>query len=268
MSAPAIPQDDLRERVIAAVRDAKKPVTFKFLAKSLKSKDEALGAALESAVGANQVYRWPDYRRSQWFWNVPPDEKAREAIVTAAATHAFSKTDLSKAAAKVLPGFPVNRMASLVSALVAENQLQAVPAFGSGSKLLVRPGDSQAYFHAARAFIEKKFRSAGFDPAPFFAENSTPQDKLTAKQVDAAALILDAVRSLEPVKGVPVSTLRLRKQLGGLSKQQFDAAALELRKNQEVSLSLHADPHNVSQEDKDLLIDGQDGTYYVAIALR
>jgi hypothetical protein len=48
----------------------------------------------------------------------------------------------------------------------------------------------------------------------------------------------------------------------------LDLAALELRNKQQAFLSLHADPHNISQEDKNILIDGQDGTYYVAIAIR
>ncbi len=85
---------------------------------------------------------------------------------------------------------------------------------------------------------------------------------------DAAKLILEAVHSLEPVRGVPVSTLRLRNHLPNLTKREFDAAALELRKKQQVFLSQHADPYNLAQDDKNLLIDGQDGTYYVAIAIR
>jgi hypothetical protein len=119
-----------------------------------------------------------------------------------------------------------------------------------------------------RSFVANTIRLAGFDPAAFFNENSATQDKLTDTQVDDAALVLEAVRSLEPVKGVPVSTLRLRNYLSQLSKNEFDAAALELRKRQQVFLSLHADPYNISQEDQDLLIDGRDGTYYVAIAIR
>jgi hypothetical protein len=53
-----------------------------------------------------------------------------------------------------------------------------------------------------------------------------------------------------------------------LTKRELDAAALELREKQQVYLSLDADPYNLSQEDKNLLIDGQDGTYYVAVAIR
>jgi hypothetical protein len=270
MSAPAIPQSDLRERIVAAVREGKKPVTFKGLVKLVKAKmaeDAPFHAALESAVGASQVYRWPDYRRSQYFWHVPPEQAAREAIL-AAVTQALSKPALSKLAAKKLPGFPAKRVESVVSVLLAEKQLQTVPAFGGRAKLLVRAGDHEAYFNAARSFVEQKIRLAGFDPAGFFTENLSPHDELTVAQVDAAKLILDAVQSLEPVKGVPVSTLRLRNHLPDLTKHEFDAAALELRRKQQVSLSLHADPCNLSPEEKDPLIDGQDGTYYVAIAIR
>lgn len=267
MSAPAIPESDLRERIIAEVQATSKPITFKDLGKRVKAKDEPLRAALEPVIAAGQVYRWPDRGRSQYFWNVAPEEKAREAILAAAATKALSKPDLIKAASKKVPGFSVERLANVVMDLIAERQLQKVPAFASSAKLMVRAGDSEAYGNAARAFIEKKFLAAGFDPAAFSPANS-PHDKLITTQVDAAALILEAVRSLEPVKGVPVSTLRLRNCLPNLSKQEFDAAALELRKKQEVFLSQHSDPYNLSQEEKDLLIDGQDGTYYVAIAIR
>jgi hypothetical protein len=276
MSARAIPQDALRERIVAAVLDAKKPVTVRNLAKILKVKkaDHAsLQAAVEVAVGAGQVYRWPDRGRSQYFWHVAPEQAAREAVLACAADQALLKIALSRLAAKKLPGFTAKRVESIVSALVAENELQAVPGFAGSAKLLVRAGDREAYFNAARSFIEEKIRLAGFDPAAFFRDSPVGQDKatdakLTDARADGAALIIDAVRTMEPVKGVPVSTLRLRNRLPHLSKHEFDAAALELRKKQQVFLSQHADPYNLSQEDKDLLIDGQDGTYYVAIAIR
>ncbi len=268
MSAPAIPQSDLVERIVAAVRDAAKPVSFKGLAKLMKLKEEPLRVALEWAVAAGQVHRWPDRRGTQYFWNVAPEEKAREAILSVAAAEALSKAALTKLAAKKLPGFPVKRVESIVAALLAESHLHAVPGFSGSAKLLVRAGGQKAYFSTARAFLEKKIRSAGFDPAAFFSGSSAAQDKLTGPQVDSAALVLEAVRALEPVKGVPVSTLRLRNYLPNLSKQEFDASALRLRQEQKVSLSLHADAYNSSQDEKQSLIDGQDGTYYVAIAIR
>jgi hypothetical protein len=259
MPKPAIPSGDLRERIFVAVRDAKKPVTFKHLAKLVKAQDEPFRVALESALGAGQVHRWPDFRRSQYFWNVPAELKAREAILAIAAMEALPKRALSTSAAKNVPGLSIKRMESVVLAMVGEKQLQTVRAFTGNSKLFFRAGEHDVYFKAVRSFVEKKIRSAGFDPTGFFTEKSSPKGALT---------ILEAIRSLEPVKGVPVSTLRLRNNLPDLKKREFDAAALELRKEQRVFLSQHADPYNLSQEDKDLLIDGKDGTYYVAVAIR
>jgi hypothetical protein len=257
MTEPS-PQGDLRDRILAALRDAKKPVTFKAIAQQLKTKDEPLRAALDLAVGEKLVYRWPDFRRSQYFWHLSSEQMAREAVLTAAAAQPLSRPKLIAAAARKLPGFSAERLKPVVSALVAEKQLQTVRALGS---LMVRANDCQSYFNAARSFMEKTIRGAGFDPAGFFAGSPLADD-------NAAALMLEAVRSLEPVRGVPVSTLRLRNHLPNLGKLEFDAAALELRKRQEVFLSQHVDTFNISEEDKSLLIDGQDGTYYVAISLR
>ena len=272
MSAPAVPKGDLTERILAAVRAAEKPVSFTNLAKSVKVKkaeSDLFGAALESAVDAGHLYRWPDRRRSQYFWRITPEQASRDAVLKVASNQALSKSDLSKAASRNLHGLPVKHLEPVVSALLAEKELQAVPAFTGNSKLLVRAGGYKAYFNAARSFVEKRIRSAGFDPAAFFTEDSSQHDKLTAtQQVETTALILEAVRSLEPVRGVPVSTMRLRNHIPNLTKHEFDAAALELRKKQHVFLSQHVDPYNISQDEKDLLIDGQDGTYYVAIAIR
>jgi hypothetical protein len=267
MPATAIPPGDFRERIAAALSGQKKPVTFKSLAKLMKAggKFEApFRDALEAAVASGEVYRWPDSRRVQYFWHVSPERAAREAILAAAAPCALSKADLSKAASRKLPGYSAKGVEAMVSALVGEKQLQLVPGIAGRAKLLVRTGDRDAYLTAARLFIEKKIRSAGFDPAEYTARNSTQVDK----PADAAALILEAVKRLEPVPGVPVSTLRLRNHLPNLAKGEFDAAALELRRNQQVFLSQHTDIWNISGEDKNLLIDGQDGTYYVAIAIR
>ncbi len=261
-------QGDPRGRILAAVRAAGKPVTYTGLFKLVQGPAEDFRAALEAAAVAGEVFRWPDYRRSQYFWHATPEEKAREAVLAAAGDFVLSKADLAKAAARKLSGLSANRWEAAVSALMAEKKLKPVPAFEGKAKLLARSGDRTAYFRAARTFIEKKIRDAGFDPTEFFTQDSSRHDKLSETHADAAALVLDAVRFLEPVRGVPVSTLRLRNHLPSLSKQEFDMAALELRKKQEVFLSQHVDPYNISREDKDLLIDGRDGTYYVGIAIR
>jgi hypothetical protein len=247
-------ETDLPERVSAALRDARKPVSFKALAKLLKAKEEPLRQALETA----KAHRWPG--RTEPFWSVSAEQKAREAILQTAEVQAFSKAELSKKAAKLAFGIPAKQMESYVSVLLAEKELRAVPAFSGSAKLLVRRDGQQAYFKAAREFIEKKILKAEFQPSAFFEKDSA--------STNAAEEILEAVKSLEPVRGVPVSTLRLRNHFAKMSKREFDEAALELRQRQQVILSLHADPHNLGQEEKESLIEGHDGTYYVAVAIR
>jgi hypothetical protein len=258
MSAPARPEGDLRERIVAAVRDAKKPVTFKGLAKLVKVSDELLRMEVESAANAGQIYRWAG-GRSQSYWNVSSDEKVRESLLAAAAGHAFSRAALSKTAAKALPGFSGRKVEPYVTALAGEKKLQTVPAFSGSAKLYIQTGDREAYVQAAHAFAEAKIRAAGF-------AIDLPEASRGAG-ADVGTLIVEAVRSLETVPGVPVSTRRLRHQLRSLSKQEFDSAALELRQKQQVILSQHVDPYNASEEEKEELIDGQDGTYYVAVTL-
>ena len=160
---------------------------------------------------------------------------------------------------KKVPGFAPQAVGRIVANLISDQRLQQVPAFSAG-KLLISSGKVAAYSASARAFIEQKFRKAGFDPAEFLTPHSSDND--------AAGLILAAVRELEPVTGVPVSAQRLRNHLPTLSKSEFDAAALKLRKELQVFLSLHHDPHNLPPQERDLLIDGGDGTYYVAISIR
>jgi len=252
---------EIRERIVSNLRAASKPVTFKSLVALTKAKEDAVQEALAQGAAAGEAYRWPDVRGSQCFWRMDANQKASEEILKAVAKAPLAKPALVKAPAKQLPGFSKGRIEAAIDWLVAEKQLQFVPAFSSRARLLLRTGDQETYFRAARAFVEEKIRKAGFADEAFVISAPVPQR-------DAAALILDAVKSLEPVRGVPVSTLRLRNHLPNLSKQQFDLAALELRKRQEVYLNQHTDPYNQSQSDKDLLIDGQDGTYYVAISIR
>jgi hypothetical protein len=266
MSSPATPhpgdlrQGDLRERIVTALRSAKKPVTFKALLKRMKAPEEAVVAELGATMESGSVYRWPS--KGQSYWASDPVAQAREAILKVAPVEALSSAELAKRAAKLTDKLPPKYLADHIQDLEREKTLQAVPAFSGSTKLFMLTGAQDAYFKAARSFIESKIAQAGFDASRFFV-GSEP-----ATGSDLAERILETVKTMEPVKGVPVSTLRLRNHFRDVSKHDFDKAALELRKKQSVFLSQHADPHNISAEDKELLIDGQDGTYYVAIALR
>jgi hypothetical protein len=265
MSISETPIAEGVDRVFALLQQAEKPQSFNQLKKGAHLDEGALTSALEAGIEQRTVFKWPDFRRSQYFWSRPAEQAAREAVLAVAAEEALSKSRLMEQACKRVRGFQTKAMAPIVAELVASKDLREVSAFTSG-KLLVRSDvAAAAYSAAARKFIEQKFRKAGLE-LPTFAAAVTPDGPVQAR--DAGTEILEAMQSLEPVPGVPVSTQRLRARLPQLSKRQFDAAALELRNSEQVFLSLHHDPHNLPQEERDLLIDGGDGTFYVAIAVR
>lgn len=276
MSSSETAPVDAIGRVVALLEAAPKPLTFLKLKQAVRLGDAELKSALDAAAAQGAVFRWPDYRRSQYFWFQSPDNAAQQAVLAIATDEALPQTKLVERASKRIPGFSRERMQGIVMNLIADHELQQVPAFTTG-KLLVRSGRSAAYAASARKFIEEKFRKAGLDPNQLLtARRDTPALERSGDETapygrssgTAADQILEVMRSLEPVVGVPVSAQRLRNHLRDLNKHDFDAAALELRKRQQVSLSLHHDPHNLPQEERDLLIDGGDGTYYVAIAIR
>jgi len=276
MPTSETPLAEATGRIISLLQPAEKPLTFKklkgalnkFSKKAERLNDAELKTAIEAAINQRAVFRWPDYRGTQYFWRHSPDQAAQQAVLAIAAEEALAKTELIGRACKKVQGFSQKAMHRIVVDLVTSRELQQVAAFTSGN-LVIRTGSRAAYAAAARKFIEEKLRKAGFDPAEFLRPRALAGARpAPTASLDAAARILEAIRSLEPNSGVPVSTQNLRNHLPALSKSQFDTAGLKLRDTEQVFLSLHHDPHNLPQHERDLLIDGGDGKFYVAIGIR
>jgi hypothetical protein len=260
VSAPGNSQFETVKHVLSLLNSAQKPLTFRKLRESAGLNEESLKIALEAALAQGAAFRWPDYRRLQYFWSRSAEVAAREAALETSSKIALSATALAEQARKSVPGFSKKAMEPIVASLLSERRLQKVESFTSG-KLLIRPGDSAAYAASARAFVENKFRKSGLDPSALFS----PSPPASANALEP---LLDAVRSLQPSEGVPVTAQRLRQHLPALSKLEFDKAALELRESQQVFLALHHDPFSLTHPERDLLIDGGEGTFYVSIAIR
>jgi hypothetical protein len=268
MSSPENVKADAVQHVVELLRIAPKPLTFGQLKEQAHMNEGVLRSVLEVATAHGGAFRWPDYRRLQYFWSQSAEQAARQALLEESSKLAFFQTKLIEQARKRVPGFSKKAMQLIVASLVAEGHLQKVDAFSTG-KLLIKHGESAAYATYARDLILKKCRKAGLDPSAFFASLMPREDKpAPVGSANAPELLLNAVRSLQPSEGVPVTAHRLRNQLSILGKSEFDAAALKLRRNQQVFLALHHDPFSLPQTERDLLIDGGDGTYYVSIAIR
>lgn len=268
MSSPENLRPDAVERVVELLSAAAKPLTFGQLKKDARMDEGALRDALEMATAQGRAFRWPEYRRRQYFWSQSAEHVARQAVLETSSRLALSQTALIEQARKRVRGFSQEAMRPILVNLVAEGHLRKVGALSAG-QVLIRPGETAAYSASARAFVEGKFRKAGLDPAAFFGPQPPRQDQPAAPaSANQAELLLGAVRAMQPSEGVPVTAQRLRHRLPALGKSELDAAALELRRNQQVFLTLHHDPFSLPQPERDLLIDGGDGTYYVSIAIR
>jgi hypothetical protein len=267
MSTPGPPPAEATQRIVAILEPALKPVTFGQLKKAAHLDNAGTTRALEAAINQGAVFRWPDYRRSQYFWRQSPMETARQAVLTIASGEAYSRSRLAERARRTIPGFSIKEMNRIVSDLISTRELQQVPAFTTG-KLLIRAGAAAAYETTARKFIAEKFRKAGLDRVSVPAPGSAGAGERGAEPHDAETRILEAIRSLEPVPGVPVSTQRLRNHLKTMDKHDFDRAAIRLRDAGKIFLSLHHDAHNLPQAQRDQLVDSDDGNFHVALAVR
>lgn len=252
MSFTAEPPTGAAATIREILARASAPVPLKTLVKQSRFPDEVLRQTLALEEGRHRIFRWPDARRQPRFWSIAPAEFARAQILQIASECALPATELTKHARKKVHGYPDKQLRSLVQQLVKDKELRRYPGFGRESGLLGSAGHPAAYVEAARRFKEK----------------IDAKVRAEAGSVDAAASILEAMRRLEPVAGVPVSVKELRAALPVLAKSEFDGAALALWKERKVFLSRHDYPRSLPPEDLALLIAGPDGNVYVAITAR
>lgn len=244
MSSVATPAGDASALLQEALQESPAPVTLKVLEKRLKLSGEQLRSALATAA------RWPDQRKQQRFWHRTPEDLTRELILFAATECAQPAAGLVKAVKKRSHGYPPKLITGVVQQLVRDKELRKYSPFGRGGVLLGRAGCPAAYAAAGQLAIQAIL-------AKVAAEHGALEDR-----------ILQTMARLEPAQTAPVSVRELRDALREAAKSEFDAAALALRERRRVFLSRHDFPQSLSQADRDQLIDGADGSYYVAITAR
>ncbi len=245
--------------ILKAIEEAKAPLTLKNLQKRTRIGADELARLLASETERGSIHRWPETRGQQRFWHHSPDETLREQILQAASECALPPPALAKQAKKRMPpGHPAKLIASAVQQLIRDNQLHKYPGFGKEKLLLGREGCPAAYAKAAQSAIQ------------------AIMDKLSAEGVhlqtlpaqDLESAMLEAMGRIEPSRTAPVSIGELRAAVPQASKRAFDEAALNLRVRKRAFLSRHDFPQSLPPDEREALIDGRDGTYYVAITAR
>lgn len=230
------------KELIAKLQAEPAPVSWAKLKKLYKvtKKSAITEADLRQALTAEGIYAWP----KNSYWHTDPAMQMRSEILAQCTRKALKKTEIK------VKGHTSKALGAAVDRLVDERKLLKYPALAGTSVLLVAAGAPEAYWEYVREIVNAKLKKAGIE-----------EEGLEAK-------ILAILPTLEPEMNVPISTARVRRALGAVDKKRFDEAALKLREERRVYLSLHDHPLGLSAEDRDLLVDGKDGRYYVAISLR
>ena len=228
--------------LLARLQAEPAPVSLAKLKKAYKiTKKSALTEAdLRQALTADGIYAWP----KNSYWHVDPAAQLRSEILTLCGRKALKKAEIK------VKGRAPKEVGAAVDGLVEERKLLKYPALAGASSLLVAAGAPEAYWEYVREVVNAKLKKAGIE-----------EEGLEEK-------IFSVLPTLEPEWNVPISTARVRRALGAVDKKRFDEAALKLREDRRVYLSLHDHPMGLSAEDRDLLIDGKDGRFYVAISRR
>jgi hypothetical protein len=232
-------------QLLASLRTEPAPVTFAKLKKAHVNKkagvlEAHLRAALDFELSSGNIFAWPKNR----YWHIDPEEQLQTEILTQCAAIARKKTEIK------VKGRTPKDVAAAVERLLVARRLLKYPALAGVSVLFVSAGSPQAYWAYVQTFVAEKLKKAGI------AEMSLEED------------IWDRLVKLEPDNDAPVSAVRLRKATSIADKQRFDEAVLKLREQRRIHLSQHDDPQSLRTEDREELIDGKDGRYYVAITRR
>jgi hypothetical protein len=229
----------------ASLRTEAAPVTFAKLRKAHVNKkagifEADLRAALDSGLSSGEIFAWPKSR----YWHVDPAAQLQTEILSQCATTARKKTEIK------VKGRTLKEVAVAIDRLLADRKVLKYPALAGSSILFVSAGSPQAYWAYVEAFVAEKLKKAGI-------EDSNVEEK-----------IWDHLVKIEPDNDAPISAARLRKAAAIADKRRFDDAVLKLREQRRIHLSRHDDPHSLTTQDREDLIDGKDGSYYVAITRR
>jgi hypothetical protein len=229
----------------ATLQSEPAPVTFSKLKKPHVNKKAGVSeadvrAALDSELKGGSIFAWPKNR----YWHIDPEAQIETEILTLCAASARKKTEIK------LKGRTAKDVSAAVDRLLASKKLLKYPALAGSSVLFVSAGSPQAYWAYVQAFVAEKLKKAGIEEASVEEE------------------IWHHLVKLEPENDAPVSAARLRKAAAIADKRRFDEAVLKLREQRRIHLSQHDDPQSLSTEDREALIDGKDGSYYVAITRR
>lgn len=256
------------------LEDEPAPRSLKQIQKELRRKHRWTEAqtveAMREAIASGAAHSWPQYQNSPRYWHCNAERFLRDRMLEIAAETALTKKDLVSKAARV--AHHSRAQAELMhKALVTEGELKRRRSLVGRSTLSYRSGAPQALLAALVQALREKLPRFGFNESDLvrvLSAGSEPGETPAARIADLPKQILERLRQLQTEPATPVTVHRLRAAFPGVSKTDFDKAALALAEQRCVYLTTHDHGWALPESEREHLVYGGDRNLYVAITLR
>lgn len=259
-----------RSRMLEAVRQAQAPVKENELLAASgwpKALDETPAQRqLQQMLAEGVVKAWPG--RKPVYWRLSPDETVPEALLEALEGRALSRAEWLRRARAKLRGVSPERWQQAAAGLVAGGRVFQYTLRIDGKKVeaCARAGQRAAFLELYRPMLERlkeEWRRLGAGDeqiARFLGGGGAP----------AAELLFEELKRLERDSPPPnpAAALRERPALRGLTKEEFDRAALELFRQGRIYMARHDHALRLPEEERRRLVADGEGNYYVSVTAR
>jgi len=284
---PAPPSDDFSERLQSALQVGI-GVTLESLARRVAACPERALASARELVRQQQLHQWGEGEEQRFFAR-DPLATLTERVPELLGAEAVGLSELRRRVERHLPGHGPVLGHWLKQALARAVVFEGEPEGGRRGKTYARRPDLRRLLRRTVAALERELPAlrgaevSRAEAASFLLEQLGPLSEVGARggatanaargagghreSAGAPAALLEALRELEEEspRGALISVRELRAR-SGLDKASFDGAALELARQDCVSLHAHDHAAALIEAERRSLIEDARGVHYVGIA--
>jgi len=265
-----------RERMLEAVRQAPAPLKEKELLAAAAWPKELDGRPAIELIRQLQtdgaLKAWPC--KTPAYWRLSPEETAPEALLESLGNRAMSRADWMRQAKARLKGVSRDRWERAAADLVAQGRVFQYTLRIDGKKVeaCARAEHRRAFLELYRPMLERlkdEWRRLGASEEQIESflsgKEAGSADTLTAEE-----LLLEELKRLERESPPPnpVTFLRARPALRGLTKQEFDRAAMELFRRGRIYMAPHDHPWRLPEAEREALVHDGERNFYVSVTAR
>ncbi len=273
--------DELILKVLSRSRFGLPPnKIYKELPSSYRRPGKHLAARLDDLLSEGRVHAWePPIGKTK---KPPAAIYSLESLVPVISSHIIQLLTPDKVLTpaeikKQLPTHISRHLQTFLSPLLKEKKVKWHPPV-KGKRLGLQEPNPADFLSSEIRKVFEKGEKLGFEiegilqAVQAYAKPSTSKKPLALAPAEAERTIFKAMTSLKPAaaQGALVYIPDLRQTLRSTfpDKESFDQAILELAKIEKVQLQSHSLPAELTEEQRQAMIDNQRGSYFMAVGIR